>query len=638
MSGAKTTVEFGVTVDTSKAQAPLEGLKGGLADAGGAAEILDKRIERLTNDMESLSKAIVSGKGNTAAYKEQMRRLSDEMDALEGTTKGVSTASGQLDTHVQKLKTDITQLTSAILSGKGNTNLYRQQLNRLTMEMQALESSAGRAHGSFTRIGTASRSGARGATNFGQAALESSRALEDLQYGINGVVNNIPSLVMALGGTAGAAGAASLAAVAVNQIVKNFIMVPSAAEKAAKKSVDAIGTLRDELADLDSELKALASGGSVELAKARAQQAAAETKAAAVGSAFKARFGDVTADRREMDRIQSLAIEDRKVSLRVWNDEKQVLEDVYVAAKDVMDAYNTAMVAGTEAAMAKAKADRIIQKNQLEELQRLDDLADKEEERDRKRSARASSRAAAKDERQAAKDAKREADDAAKEAERVRKDNADMARIEFENQQREAKILSDMEQEQLKIRADNERAWQAQIEAQEVEHFNRRKAAREGFDKDMGTLAINQMGIVINAFDQMMQDAAANEDKILERFTVNVMKQAGQSLVSTGIQTLGKGIAYASDVVTAPLAAAPIATGSALIAAGIGLGATGAGLGASFGLGAKAGKKDRGASPRRDNEVDRQGLTVNVSYGVGGPLPEDTAREIQKAQEAAGRR
>lgn len=45
---------------------------------------------------------------------------------------------------------------------------------------------------------------------------KASRAFEDAQYGIRGVLNNLPGLVMMLGGTAGIAGAASVAAVAIS--------------------------------------------------------------------------------------------------------------------------------------------------------------------------------------------------------------------------------------------------------------------------------------------------------------------------------------------------------------------------------------------------------------------------------------
>ncbi|MEM9235185.1 MAG: hypothetical protein AAGB14_00300 [Verrucomicrobiota bacterium] len=60
---------------------------------------------------------------------------------------------------------------------------------------------------------------AKSTRNAGFAALEASRAFEDMQYGIRGVLNNIPGLVMSLGGTAGVAGAASFAAVAASLLV-----------------------------------------------------------------------------------------------------------------------------------------------------------------------------------------------------------------------------------------------------------------------------------------------------------------------------------------------------------------------------------------------------------------------------------
>jgi len=54
--------------------------------------------------------------------------------------------------------------------------------------------------------------------NFGMATLEASRAIEDMQYGVRGVLNNIPQLVMFLGAGAGLAGAISVAAVAAAQL------------------------------------------------------------------------------------------------------------------------------------------------------------------------------------------------------------------------------------------------------------------------------------------------------------------------------------------------------------------------------------------------------------------------------------
>jgi hypothetical protein len=79
-----------------------------------------------------------------------------------------------------------------------------------------------------------------------QALLEFSRAAEDAQYGIRGVLNNIPGLAMALGGGAGLAGAASLAAVAIATLGKRtYDFVTNA--KGIKEATDEMGRLDEKL-------------------------------------------------------------------------------------------------------------------------------------------------------------------------------------------------------------------------------------------------------------------------------------------------------------------------------------------------------------------------------------------------------
>jgi hypothetical protein len=58
------------------------------------------------------------------------------------------------------------------------------------------------------------------------------------------------------------------------------------------------------------------------------------------------------------------------------------------------------------------------------------------------------------------------------------------------------------------------------------------------------------------------------------------------------------------------------------------------------GGGASGAARDRGAAPRSSRGGDGGGgpLVVNVSYGVGGPLPEDTAREIARVMKTGNRR
>lgn len=77
--------------------------------------------------------------------------------------------------------------------------------------------------------------GGADASDWGGAALEFARAFEDAQYGIGGVVNNIPGLIAALGGGAGLAGVLSVTAVMAAQLVKNLSKIGDTfdAEKAA---------------------------------------------------------------------------------------------------------------------------------------------------------------------------------------------------------------------------------------------------------------------------------------------------------------------------------------------------------------------------------------------------------------------
>jgi hypothetical protein len=72
-----------------------------------------------------------------------------------------------------------------------------------------------------------------GASNSGMAMLMFSQGLEDAQYGLKGVLNNIPPLVMAMGGSAGLAGAISITAVGVTQLTKVMAQLNKEEELAA---------------------------------------------------------------------------------------------------------------------------------------------------------------------------------------------------------------------------------------------------------------------------------------------------------------------------------------------------------------------------------------------------------------------
>lgn len=68
--------------------------------------------------------------------------------------------------------------------------------------------------------------------------LQLSQAVEDAQYGMRGILNNIPGMVMSFGGGAGLAGAISLAAVGINALVENFDIFGEKAKKAKEDAAD----------------------------------------------------------------------------------------------------------------------------------------------------------------------------------------------------------------------------------------------------------------------------------------------------------------------------------------------------------------------------------------------------------------
>ncbi len=118
--------------------------------------------------------------------------------------------------------------------------------------LQALERAAFQQKDLARQTFLAGQSGKNGALGF----LAFSQAVEDAQYGVKGVLNNIPQMIMGFGGGAGVAGALSLAAVAAVVLYDNFKKLTGLEdlekwEAARKKGVEAYtSTLKSNLAAL----------------------------------------------------------------------------------------------------------------------------------------------------------------------------------------------------------------------------------------------------------------------------------------------------------------------------------------------------------------------------------------------------
>lgn len=100
----------------------------------------------------------------------------------------------------------------------------RQDLNKLgdVPLLDKLPGKAKTAAKEVKELGKESAKLGKGQGNSATAVLELSRAFEDAQYGIRGVLNNIPGIIAALGGGAGLAGVISIAAVAGSVLWEKF--------------------------------------------------------------------------------------------------------------------------------------------------------------------------------------------------------------------------------------------------------------------------------------------------------------------------------------------------------------------------------------------------------------------------------
>ncbi len=627
------TVDFKVRADTKQAQAEVDKLNGKFTEGATAAGMLDKRIESLTKDLDDLSNAVVSGKGNTEAYRAEMQRLERQLDAIHGVTPQVSSS-----------------------------------INTMTTSMEQ----------------------ARGATrNVGQAALEVSRGLEDLQYGVGGIVNNIPSLVMALGGTAGLTAVLSLAAVGVNQLYKAFTNVDKGAEEATKAASKHVDDLAERIADLRSELRKVAMGADAfeegerqkaidiaeKQAKSLSEALGGMERVADLAKRFKSgddvmKAYDISlsgAANRARARAMNLAVEpaeidaaikavkdleDAKTVMRLTVQKrmlKQVLENEKEAEEEARREAEKAARARArgelkeEDALAKAKYDQFIAHMDDEDKALADVAKARREQRKREQA-----------------EAEREADRAAKDLVRFYQKQARDEERDKQKQERDAerahklhldrldRLSSGSWADRLAFSAafvDEELTNLDRLSKAELRQLEERREAWASFYEGVQQHAVGAIGVVTSASSAMIDDIITGQDHAFETFATSIMKSAGQSLIGSGTKLAGEATVSLLTPGLQPLAAAQFAGAAGLIGSGVALGGVATGImhtaqGGTIGkaLPDKDSRKDRGASPSGSRDGSGGPLVVNISYGVGGPLPEDTAREVRKVLEVDSRR
>lgn len=461
---------------------------------------------------------------------------------------------------------------------------------------------------------------AGGSRSVGQAALEASRGIEDLQYGINGVVNNIPSLVMALGGGAGLTAAISISAVALNQLTNkltDYIQKQQQASQAAIKGrlslLDMRVSTMQETADLQLELDRLTaeiSGGTNKVTEDASKKRLADLQS------------NITNAQEDIVKREGALQMLERIKFRSGAQDEQInATKAYIRdRRNRIDADNIAIeqeAKNQEIRVKIAKAEKqLADKGGASGVRKTE--ASSASTLPRFLSSEAGGAARARDAAIDADIANQRWTDALKAEADARKEQARMDAEATEESRRQA-------EERVKIAEDEASRKQDSAEKQ-------------------ASFVTSQLMQTSSLIAQSAVAAAKGQEEAGAMLLQGLAQQAGDLITLKGAESAATGIA---QILTGnPGGAVALAGGLALIGAGQAISIGGAEVAASMIPGAsrtpstdKGASRDKGASPGRNSGGSGGGpLVVNVAYGAGGPLPEDTAREIQKAVDTGRRR
>ena len=243
------TIKTTLTADSSQFEAVFKRAESVVASYEEAKA--SKQSANLAYEKEYLKALQLEAAGQTKAADALRERLSLMEAAAKiqkntgiGEFEALGMASERAKAEKQILAAKVSQSSAKQLPELALTPEYLNAIEKATFRKNELSKATERA----------GRSGMAGSMGF----LAFSQAVEDAQYGIKGVLNNIPQMVLGFGGTMGLAGAISLASVAAVNLIPLIQKLTGSAQsdqlkkgaeafaEAWKKSLDSIRQLRFE--------------------------------------------------------------------------------------------------------------------------------------------------------------------------------------------------------------------------------------------------------------------------------------------------------------------------------------------------------------------------------------------------------
>ena len=259
-------------------------------------------------------------------------------------TKGAQSAAKSLD----QLKKEASEANKALRDFKASS----AGLNDVGSRAKAAANDLGQMEKQVGKLGTS-----RG--NSGMAVLELSRAFEDAQYGIRGVLNNIPGIITQLGGGAGLAGVISLVAVAGSSL---WTIMSSGSKDAKKEAVDFLDIYKkiaDEFGNAALEIEKKRGEGIEKNAANKKAAAADEQRTADAAAKLEQQrikdTGVIEVGRAKLELLQlddTLSRSSGETAVRLAKEREQIIKNIVALEEKSVE-----MARQSEARAAKVKVD-----------------------------------------------------------------------------------------------------------------------------------------------------------------------------------------------------------------------------------------------------------------------------------------
>jgi hypothetical protein len=301
----------------------------GIKTVGADAAVAE--VNKISSAMVSMRSAPVLGSASSDANDRAIRAVQSVTDKAKVAQIAYYNLGEALDRDFKK-----------ILSGSKSAEFAFSDLGKEIKKTSATSET-------FTKE-TGKVSGA--SSNASRSLLMFSQGFEDAQYGMRGVLNNIPGLVMSLGGTAGIAGAVSIAAVSFSVLYDWFSKTEEKAsdvEERITKTAESMGKMEvDRFTRMAEEIDgARDSAESLKQTFEETQKAEAAFSTAALSNAAKIEQAELnieTALGYQVDRYKELqylaeveSAKRREAANQAIEEEKQKLrkaEELATAAAD----------------------------------------------------------------------------------------------------------------------------------------------------------------------------------------------------------------------------------------------------------------------------------------------------------------